>query len=71
MIPLYLNIRRLTAVTVGLVNVAKHSAKPLLAVFLYNFQAFWVVNLDVGRLWFFGNPVTFTKLGHTFVFRHF
>lgn len=70
MIPLDLNIRRLVAVAVSLVNVTKHSAEPLLAIFLYNFQAFWVCNLDVGRPGLFGNPVTFVKFNYTFVFRH-
>ena len=70
MIPLDLDVRGLPAVTVDLVNVTEHGTKPLCTVFLNDLQGFWVVDLDVSRLRFFGNPVTFTKLDNWNCFRH-
>jgi hypothetical protein len=70
MIPLYFDVRGLPTVTVGLVDVAKHGTKPLCTVFLNDLQGPWVVDLDVGCLWLFGNPITFTKLDKGFDFRH-
>lgn len=70
MIPLHFDVWGFPSVTVGLVDVAEHSTKPLGTVFLNDLQGPWVVDLDVGRLWFFGNPITFTKLNNWLGFRH-
>jgi hypothetical protein len=70
MIPLYFDVRGLPTVTVGLVDVTKHGTKPLRTVFLNDLQGPWIVDLDVSRLWFFGNPITFAKLNNWLCFRH-